>query len=92
MRREAVNGNSADHGTASVLFVMGGAVKGGRVAGDWPGLARLKDDRDRRVTTDSRRVMKGILRDHLGLAAADLDRKVLPESGDLRAVEGVARG
>src|SRR5262249_24220547 len=41
-RTVAANGNNGtDHGTASVLLVMGGPVKGGRVAGDWPGLAQL---------------------------------------------------
>ncbi|HEX6841003.1 MAG TPA: DUF1501 domain-containing protein, partial [Stellaceae bacterium] len=57
-RTVAVNGNNGtDHGTASVLTVMGGAIKGARIAGDWPGLDRLEDDRDLRVATDSRRVM-----------------------------------
>lgn len=88
-RTVAVNGNNGtDHGTASVLIVMGGAVKGGRVAGDWPGLARLQDDRDLRVTTDGRAVVKGILRDHLGLDAAFLGRKVFPDTAGLRPVGG----
>jgi uncharacterized protein (DUF1501 family) len=91
-RTVAVNGNNGtDHGTASLLMVMGGAVKGGRVAGDWPGLARLQDDRDLRVTTDSRAVMKGILRDHLGLDASTLDRKVFPDTSALRPVNGLVR-
>jgi uncharacterized protein (DUF1501 family) len=91
-RTVAINGNDGtDHGTASVLLVMGGAVKGGRVAGDWPGLAQLQDDRDLRVGTDSRRVMKGILRDHLGLDAADLGRKVFPDTAGLPPFEGLLR-
>ena len=91
-RTVAVNGNNGtDHGTASVLLAMGGAVKGGRVAGDWPGLAQLQDDRDLRVATDSRRVMKAILRDHLGMAAADLDRTVFPDTAGLRPFDGLLR-
>jgi uncharacterized protein (DUF1501 family) len=91
-RTVAVNGNDGtDHGTASVLLVMGGAVKGGRIAGDWPGLARLQDDRDLRVATDSRSVMKGILRDHLGADRAVLDRKVFPDTGGLRPFDGLVR-
>jgi uncharacterized protein (DUF1501 family) len=91
-RTVAVNGNDGtDHGTASVLLVMGGAVKGGRIAGDWPGLARLQDDRDLRVATDSRSVMKGILRDHLGADGAMLDRKVFPDTGGLRPFAGLVR-
>jgi uncharacterized protein (DUF1501 family) len=91
-RTVAVNGNDGtDHGTASVLLVMGGAVKGGRIAGDWPGLARLQDDRDLRVATDSRSVMKGILHDHLGADRAVLDRKVFPDTQGLRPFEGLVR-
>jgi uncharacterized protein (DUF1501 family) len=91
-RTVAANGNNGtDHGTASVLFVMGGAVKGGRIAGDWPGLEQLQDDRDLRVATDSRRVMKALLRDHLGLDAATLDRKVFPDTTALTPVSGLLR-
>lgn len=91
-RTVAVNGNNGtDHGTASVLLVLGGAVKGGRIHGDWPGLDRLDDDRDLRVATDSRAVMKGILRDHLGLDAAALDAKVFPGTTGLAPAAGLIR-
>ena len=91
-RTVAINGNNGtDHGTASVLLVMGGAVKGGRIAGDWPGLADLQDGRDLRMATDSRRLMKGILRDHLGLDAAALDRRVFPDTAVLRPFDGLVR-
>jgi uncharacterized protein (DUF1501 family) len=91
-RTVAANGNNGtDHGTASVLFVMGGAVKGGRMAGDWPGLERLEEDRDLRVATDSRRVMKAVLRDHLGLDATALDRKVFPDTTPLTPMSGLLR-
>lgn len=91
-RTVAVNGNNGtDHGTASVVFVMGGAVKGGRIVGDWPGLAQLQDNRDLRVATDSRRVMKAVLRDHLGLDAASLDRNVFAGTAALRPVDGLLR-
>jgi len=91
-RTVAVNGNNGtDHGTASVLFVMGGAVKGGRVAGDWPGLAQLQDDRDLRMTTDSRAVMKAVLREHLGLARSALDMKVFPDTAGIKPFDGLLR-
>jgi uncharacterized protein (DUF1501 family) len=91
-RTVAVNGNNGtDHGTASVLLVMGGRVKGGRVAGDWPGLAQLEDNRDLRVATDTRGVMKGILRDHLGLDPSRLDRTVFPDTATLRPMDGLLR-
>jgi uncharacterized protein (DUF1501 family) len=91
-RTVAVNGNNGtDHGTASALFVMGGRVKGGRVAGDWPGLDRLEEDRDLRVAVDSRTVMKGILRDHLGIDAAALDSRVFPDTAGLKPFDGLIR-
>ena len=91
-RTVAVNGNNGtDHGTASVLLVMGGGIAGGRVAGDWPGLAQLQEDRDLSVATDCRRVMKGLLRDHLGLDRAALDRTVFPESAALPPMDSLLR-
>ena len=50
-RTARVNGTrGTDHGTATVRFVVGGAVAGGRVAGTWPGLGpgQLFEDRDLR--------------------------------------------
>lgn len=91
-RTVAVNGNNGtDHGTASAMVVIGGAVKGGRVAGDWPGLAQLEENRDLRIATDGRRVMKGILRDHLGIDAASLDKKVFPDTARLRPFDGLIK-
>jgi uncharacterized protein (DUF1501 family) len=91
-RTVAVNGNNGtDHGTASVLLVMGGRLAGGRVAGDWPGLTQLEDNRDLRVATDSRRVMKALLRDHLGLDPARLDGTVFPNTVTLRPMDGLLR-
>ena len=91
-RTVAVNGNNGtDHGTASALFVMGGRVKGGRVAGDWPGLDRLQDDRDLRVAVDSRTVMKGILRDHFGLEQDALGKSVFPGTEALKPFDGLVR-
>ncbi len=91
-RTVAVNGNNGtDHGTASVLLVLGGAVKGGRIHGDWPGLDRLQDDRDLRVATDARSVMKGILRDHLGVDAAALGARVFPGTSNIAPAAGLIR-
>lgn len=91
-RTVAGNGtNGTDHGTASVMFVMGGAVKGGRFYGDWPGLDRLEEDRDLRVATDTRGVIKGVLRDHLGIDAASLSSKVFPDLPSLKPAEGIVR-
>ena len=69
------NGNrGTDHGHASVSFVMGGEVRGGRVHGRWPGLRddELYEGRDLAVTTDFRDLLSEVLSAHLG--ARDLGR------------------
>jgi uncharacterized protein (DUF1501 family) len=75
-RTARMNGtNGTDHGTGTVSFVAGGAVSGGKVMANWPGLnpGQLFEDRDLAPTTDIRSVAKGILTAHLGLNAAALD-------------------
>jgi uncharacterized protein (DUF1501 family) len=61
------------------------------IAGDWPGLSRLQDDRDLRVATDSLGVMKAILRDHLGLDGQYLATRVFPETAQIKPMEGLLR-
>jgi uncharacterized protein (DUF1501 family) len=68
-RTAAENGNrGTDHGHASVSFVMGGAVHGGRMAGRWPGLSshELYEGRDLAITTDFRDLVAEVLSRHLG--------------------------
>jgi uncharacterized protein (DUF1501 family) len=63
------NGNrGTDHGHASVSFVMGGPVRGGKVHGRWPGLSpdRLYEGRDLAITTDFRDLLAEVLTRHLG--------------------------
>jgi uncharacterized protein (DUF1501 family) len=63
------NGNrGTDHGHANVMFVMGGAVRGGKLFGDWPGLApeQLYERRDLALTTDFRDVLGELVQTHLG--------------------------
>ena len=63
------NGNrGTDHGHANCMFVIGGAVKGGKVYGRWPGLAReqLYEGRDLALTTDFRSVLGEVIERHLG--------------------------
>jgi uncharacterized protein (DUF1501 family) len=63
------NGNrGTDHGHANVMFVMGGSVRGGKVYGDWPGLAaeQLYEGRDLALTTDFRSVLGELVVTHLG--------------------------
>ncbi|MGC2437483.1 MAG: DUF1501 domain-containing protein [Pseudolabrys sp.] len=82
-RTARINGTEGtDHGTATVALLIGGAVKGGRVITDWPGLkeANLLDGRDLKPTTDLRAVMKGILKDHLRADDHLLAKDVFPGS------------
>jgi len=82
-REVAVNGTlGTDHGTGGAAFVLGGAVKGGRVIADWPGLAKRErfEGRDLRITTDLRAVLRGVLADHLQVATRSLNTDVFPGS------------
>jgi uncharacterized protein (DUF1501 family) len=67
MARQNGNGGT-DHGHAGAMFVLGGSVKGGKVYGTWPGLAReqLYEGRDLALTTDFRSVFGGVVSGHLG--------------------------
>ena len=94
-RTAAINGTGGtDHGTGGMAFLAGGAVAGGRIAGDWPGIARpqLNDGRDLRATGDLRAVFKGVLRDHLGVAETALVRTVFPDSAAIAPLPGLVRG
>jgi uncharacterized protein (DUF1501 family) len=74
-RTVRMNGTKGtDHGTGTVAFVLGGAVAGGRVQANWPGLAQesLFENRDLRPTADLRSVAKGLLAQHLRLSATAL--------------------
>jgi uncharacterized protein (DUF1501 family) len=82
-RNVRINGCSGtDHGTGTVALLAGGAVNGGRVVSDWPGLAPsdLFDGRDLMPTIDLRSVFKGVLKDHLGVPGSILERSVFPSS------------
>jgi uncharacterized protein (DUF1501 family) len=92
-RTVRINGTGGtDHGTAGVAFVLGGGVAGGRVRGDWPGLAdgQLFEGRDLAPTTDLRSLTKAVLAQHLGLGAADL-ADIFPGSTDAAPLAGVMR-
>ena len=89
-REVAVNGTQGtDHGTGGAAFVIGGAVRGGRVIADWPGLAPKErfEGRDLRITTDLRAVFKGVLHDHLRVARSAIDGTVLPGTSALKPLD-----
>jgi len=94
-RTARVNGDSGcDHGTASVAFLAGGAVAGGRIVADWPGLkpADLHENRDLKPTIDLRAALKGVLADHLGLSQARLAEAVFPGAAGVQPLKGLIRG
>jgi uncharacterized protein (DUF1501 family) len=82
-----------DHGTATALFLGGGAVEGKRVVGNWPGLdsAQLYQNRDLAPTTDFRSVAKAVLQMHLGLPQDALDRVVFPGSTGAKPLTDLVR-
>jgi uncharacterized protein (DUF1501 family) len=68
-----------DHGHANVMFVLGGGVKGGKIYGQWPGVAdeQLNEGRDLKVTTDFRNVLGEAAYKTLGSRKLDV---VFPEA------------
>jgi uncharacterized protein (DUF1501 family) len=91
-RTAQVNGTvGTDHGTGTVAFLVGGAVKGGRMIVDWPGLKpeQLHEKRDLKPTTDIRGVAKGVVADLFGLSGPVLAEKVFPGSGAVGPVSGL---
>jgi len=91
-RTARINGtDGTDHGTATVAVLAGGALKGGRVIADWPGLKRadLYEGRDLKPTTDLRAVFKGVLKDHLRLDERALATRVFPGSGEVQPTAGL---
>ena len=89
-RTVAINGTQGtDHGSGGAAFVLGGAVRGGRVLTDWPGLAPAQrhEGRDLRITTDLRAVFKTVLVQLLGVPAARVVQQVLPGSAGLPTLD-----
>ena len=82
--RENGNGGT-DHGHGNVMWVMGGAVAGGKVYGDWQGIgdSALNEGRDLPVTTDFRWVLAHVAERHLRLGDHQLAQifPAMPERG-----------
>ena len=93
-RTVKVNGTrGTDHGTATAALLLGGAVNGGRIVADWPGLANnnLYEGRDLYPTTDIRSIFKGILWEHLQIPPGYLDSEVFPDSSSAPLTEDLIR-
>jgi len=93
-RTSRPNGSGGtDHGTATALFLGGGAVDGKRVIANWPGLefAQLFQNRDLAPTTDFRAVAKGVLTAHLGIPQDALSSVVFPGSAGVQPMKELLR-
>jgi uncharacterized protein (DUF1501 family) len=93
-RTAAINGTrGTDHGTGGCAFLVGGAVRGGQVIADWPGLSptALLDNRDLRPTLDLRSVFKAVLDEHMHVDADTLAKRVFPDSSGARPLQGLIR-
>jgi uncharacterized protein (DUF1501 family) len=82
-----------DHGHGNVMWLLGGPVQGGRVAGEWPGLEQSAqhDGRDLAVTTDFRQVLAEVLERHMRLDERAL-AQVLPDGPGPGSRPGVIAG
>jgi uncharacterized protein (DUF1501 family) len=93
-RTARMNGTEGtDHGTGTVALLAGGALNGGRVIAEWPGVkdADLYEDRDLKATTDLRAVLKGLLADHLRVDVTALSRSIYPDSAAVKPMSGLLR-
>jgi uncharacterized protein (DUF1501 family) len=91
-RTVAINGTAGtDHGTGTVALLAGGAVKGGRIISDWPGLktSDLYQGRDLKPTLSLHAAIKGILNEHLGLSQKILSSKIFPATEMLSPIRGL---
>lgn len=91
-RTVATNGSGGtDHGTGGAALLYGGAVRGGRVLADWPGLAagQLYEGRDLRPTLDTRQLLKGVIAAQFDVRRAELDRLVFPDSQAVPGLNGL---
>ncbi len=93
-RTVAANGSGGtDHGVGGVALLAGGAVRGGRVIGDWPGLSAdaLLEGRDLRPTTDMRAMFKGLLSGHLAVPETALETRIFPDSRAVKPLSGLVK-
>jgi len=93
-RTVKVNGTQGtDHGTGSVAWLLGGAVQGGRVVADWPGLsdAALYEGRDLRPTAGLDAVIGSAAAAHFGVDPARAMPALFPGQKTARMLDGLVR-
>ena len=87
-----VNGTfGTDHGVSTAPHLVGGAVRGGRVIADWPGLkeAQFYEQRDLRPTTDVRAVCKGVVVNLFGASGAVAVQCIFPGTHSVAPIKGL---
>jgi uncharacterized protein (DUF1501 family) len=80
-RTARLNGSGgSDHGTGGLMVLAGGALRGGQVVGDWPGLseAQLYERRDLMPTRDLRAYLGWLLHSQFGLSVSTLETSIFP--------------
>jgi uncharacterized protein (DUF1501 family) len=93
-RTAAVNGTGGtDHGTGSAAIFVGGAVNGGRVVADWPGLgpSALLEGRDLRPTTDLEVLLVGCCAETFGLVSGLVGRTLVQGEGSIVPLHSIVR-
>lgn len=93
-RTVKVNGTQGtDHGTGSVAMLLGGAVQGGRIVADWPGLAdaQLYEGRDLRPTMALDNVIQSAVAAHFSLSPAQTAAKLFPSMKGVRPLRDLVR-
>jgi uncharacterized protein (DUF1501 family) len=93
-RTAAPNGTGGtDHGTASAAMLLGGAVDGGRIVADWPGLshAALYEGRDLKPTADLDALIATALAEHYGLEPARVAGALFPGASKPRVMPKLIR-
>jgi uncharacterized protein (DUF1501 family) len=94
-RTAAANGTGGtDHGTGSVAMLVGGAVQGGRVVSDWPGLApsALFEGRDLRPTLSLEALIANTVAECFGLEPGRVARSLFPHAAALQPMPALLRG
>ncbi|QGZ65544.1 DUF1501 domain-containing protein [Paraburkholderia acidisoli] len=93
-RTAAANGTGGtDHGQGSVAMLMGGAVAGGRVVADWPGLrhADLYEGRDLKPTASLDALIAGAAAESLRLDPERTHAALFAEAGNAKPMTGLVK-
>jgi uncharacterized protein (DUF1501 family) len=93
-RTVKINGTQGtDHGTGSMAMLLGGAVQGGRVVADWPGLsdAALYEGRDLKPTLELDTLIGSAVAGHFGIEGPQAMAALFPESSRARVIGGLVR-